>query len=252
MKKSLILPIALATILSADSAMIKDKLMTKFPNLGEVTIQKTQVGELYEVKTREGIVYTDGVVWVVGNIIDFNGSNLTKKREDQLGLSQVQSGHDMSLAPGIDPSLPEKLDLSKALKMGSGKHQVILITDPECPYCHKVEKMLEGGDITRYIFLAPMEKIQTEQGERDFHKMARPLSLNILCREGKDQERVFKETFEGKFSAVKDLRSCATGTTALNTMKSHIEALVPYTRPIVIIDGKAILGANPIIKELIK
>lgn len=241
MKKSLILSIALATLLSADTAAIKEKLTSKFPNLGKVTIQKTQVGELYEVKTEEGVIYTDGNVWVVGNIIDFDGNNLTVQKEDRLGT-----------AAGVNPDLLEKLDLSKALKIGNGKHQVILITDPECPWCRQAEDMLKGGDVTQYVFLAPLEKIQTAQGERDFHLKARPLSLNILCSDTKDQERVYRETFEGKFDTLKDLKSCDAGVAALNTTKSLAEELVPYTRPIVIVDGKIILGADPIIRELIK
>lgn len=241
MVKKLLLSAVLTTFLSAEQGNIKDKLTAKFPNLGKVEIQKTQVGELYEVKTQEGIIYTDGEVWVVGNIIDFDGNNLTKQKEDKLGA-----------VAGIDPSLVEKLDLSKAFKIGNGKHQVILITDPECPWCRQAEDILKGGDITQYVFFAPMEKVQTQQGEKDFHKKARPLALNILCSDAKDQVRVYRETFEGKFDSLKNLKSCDAGIAALNTTKNLAEELVPYTRPIVIVDGRVILGADPIIRELIK
>lgn len=235
------LSIALTTLLSADSAMIKEKLMTKFPNLGKVTVQQAHVGELYEVRTQGGIIYTDGEVWVMGNVFDFDGNNLTMQKADKLGM-----------AAGVDPALLEKLDLSKALKIGNGKHQVVLITDPECPWCRQAEEMLKGGDITQYVFLAPLEKVQTREGEKDFHTKARSLALNILCSDIKDQERVYKETFEGKFDALKNLKSCDVGIAKLNTVEKYIEELVPSTRPILIVDGKIILGADPVIRELIK
>ncbi len=51
----------------------------------------------------------------------------------------------------------DTVDLSKALKVGSGKITVIEFTDPDCPYCRKAEEFFgKRTDVTRYIFLVPL------------------------------------------------------------------------------------------------
>jgi len=49
------------------------------------------------------------------------------------------------------------MDLTKALKIGSGKTVVIEFTDPDCPFCRKgAAYFLKRQDVTRYIFLNPL------------------------------------------------------------------------------------------------
>lgn len=63
---------------------------------------------------------------------------------------------------------------------GEGKDEYIVFTDPECPYCHKFEKMLpylkEHGKF--YIYLFPLS----------FHKNAEQMSQYVLSKKGSDKQ----------------------------------------------------------------
>ncbi len=62
----------------------------------------------------------------------------------------------MAFAP-LPASAVDTVDLSKALKVGTGKIMVIEFTDPDCPYCRKAEEFFgKRTDVTRYIFLVPL------------------------------------------------------------------------------------------------
>ncbi len=62
----------------------------------------------------------------------------------------------LALAP-LPAFAVDTVDLSKALKVGSGKITVIEFTDPDCPYCRKAEEFFgKRTDVTRYIFLVPL------------------------------------------------------------------------------------------------
>jgi thiol:disulfide interchange protein DsbC len=90
----------------------------------------------------------------------------------------------------------KELDLSKAIKIGSGKVEVIEVTDPECPFCRRAEDMLSSvsGDITRYVFFMPLP----------FHKKAEPLACFILS--SKDKEAIYRDVMVGKYDNSSNLK----------------------------------------------
>ena len=70
--------------------------------------------------------------------------------------------------------------IKKALwKVGNGKKEYFVFTDPQCPYCKKFEQNLKHlkKDITLYLFLLPL----------DFHSDARAMSKYILSKKSSKQ-----------------------------------------------------------------
>jgi len=70
--------------------------------------------------------------------------------------------------------------IKKALwRVGNGKKEYFVFTDPQCPYCKKFEQSLKylKKDITLYLFLLPL----------DFHSDARAMSKYILSKKSSKQ-----------------------------------------------------------------
>jgi thiol:disulfide interchange protein DsbC len=66
-----------------------------------------------------------------------------------------------------------KLPLSEAVKVGSGKKQIAVFVDPDCPYCQQLELYLSKNinKLTVYYFFIPLP----------MHPMAKEHIQQILC-----------------------------------------------------------------------
>ena len=85
----------------------------------------------------------------------------------------------------------ENLPLDKAVKIGNGKHKVIEITDPDCPFCRKGSKFFANrSDVTRYVFFFPLA----------MHPDAEPKAMYILGADDQVEayERVMQGELDGK------------------------------------------------------
>lgn len=116
----------------------------RFPELSAATksVQTSPVAGLYEVQIENRLVYfaAESGLLLVGDLWTPQGENLTRKRMTEIMAAQVAA-----------------IPLDKALKIGDGKHVVIEVTDPDCPYCRKGEEFLAlRNDLTRYIFFMPL------------------------------------------------------------------------------------------------
>lgn len=142
--------LACALFLAATAQASEDDVKKKMdafigaPAVESVT--KTQYGELYEVVLKNGqLVYTDETTSFVidGSIID------TASRRDvtQARLNQL-AAIDFS-------SLP--LDQAVKLVKGKGTRVIATFEDPNCGYCKRLGKELDGmDDVTVYTFLYPI------------------------------------------------------------------------------------------------
>ena len=135
-----------ATASLADETAIRKNLaerLSGFPAIDEVT--KTPIPGLYEVRMGSEILYTDetGSYLIQGEIIDTRTrTNLTDAR-----LSKINA---------IDWS---NLSMKDAIvwKQGAGTRKLVIFADPNCGYCKKFERDLQGvKDITVYTFLMPI------------------------------------------------------------------------------------------------
>ena len=132
----------------ADTATdtLKATLQKKLGDQATVSdVRKSPIAGLYEVTLGKQIVYTDSTAryLVLGNIRDTNtGEDLTQARVDALNRIDFAS-------------LPLK-DAVKVVR-GNGKRKIAVFSDPNCPYCHRLEETLQSVDnVTVYTFLDPI------------------------------------------------------------------------------------------------
>lgn len=108
-------------------------------------VRKAGVGNLYEIQIGGDLLYTDEKVsyLMTGDVLDVKAKkNLTDERKQK--LSQIKFS-----------DLP--LDLAVKQVKGNGKRVVATFEDPNCSYCRKLAKELQGvNDVTIYTFLYPI------------------------------------------------------------------------------------------------
>lgn len=130
----------------ATTDAIKATLQKKLGTQVNVSaVRKSPVAGLYEVTLGKQVIYSDstGRYVILGNIRDTaTGEDLTQTRTDELNR--------------IDFA---KLPLGDAVKVvhGKGERRIAVFSDPNCPYCHRLEETLQGIDnVTVYTFLYPI------------------------------------------------------------------------------------------------
>ncbi|WP_035061076.1 DsbC family protein [Andreprevotia chitinilytica] len=156
---------------SADTApnasQIKAKLQKKMAGRDITAVNTTPMKGVYEVIVGgHQIIYTDAKAdyVLVGDMVDLsNHQSLTEQRTNELLKT------DFKLLP-----------LDKAIKevRGDGSRQLAVFSDPDCPYCHRLENdSLKGvTNVTIYTFLFPL----------NIHPDAMRKSQAIWCASGND------------------------------------------------------------------
>jgi thiol:disulfide interchange protein DsbC len=128
-----------------DMDKIKAELKKVVADAPIESIKKTPYAGLYEVVVGGEVVYTDekGSFLFLGNIIDINNKeNLTEARMRQVNKIDFAA-----------------LPFDRAIKIvrGNGSRKIALFEDPNCGYCKRFERDLQGvSDITVYVFLYPI------------------------------------------------------------------------------------------------
>jgi thiol:disulfide interchange protein DsbC len=135
----------LANSAFGDEATIRAEMAKKFPYSKIVSVSKTPYLGLYEVAFDDQLVYTDEKMTYLfsGNILDMHTlKNLTEAREKQLYAIKFDA-------------LPLELAIKNV--KGDGKRKLAVFTDPNCPYCKRLEKeMVNLTNATVYIFVYPI------------------------------------------------------------------------------------------------
>ncbi|ETR68024.1 MAG: thiol:disulfide interchange protein DsbC [Candidatus Magnetoglobus multicellularis str. Araruama] len=116
------------------------------------------------INGRDNIIYTnpDNGFFIFGHLIESqSGENLTRKA--------------LELYTKLSPDEVKSLKSYAAFSIGKGPVEVYYVTDPQCPYCKKGEKILkqlaDAGEITVHILLYPLA----------FHKNAKEQCISIIC-----------------------------------------------------------------------
>lgn len=148
LKKTMLIALtALASSLSfANIDTVKANLAKNSPNLKIENIQTTEMKGIYSGSMQGQVVYVneDAKHLIAGSMI---------RLQDQQNLTR-----DLLLKQNsIDwKTLPLK-DAIKTVK-GSGKRQIAIFTDPNCPYCKQLESELAKlNDVTIYTFVLPLK-----------------------------------------------------------------------------------------------
>ena len=141
--------IALFSLLSCASAMIfanvetlKNNLNQQYPNIHVSNIQATEMTGLYSANLDNQIIYLDENAQHM-----FIGSMVRLKDQKNLTKDLVLKQNSIDWK-----QLPLK-DAIKTVK-GNGKQQLAIFSDPNCPYCKKLEAELDKlNDVTIYTFI---------------------------------------------------------------------------------------------------
>jgi thiol:disulfide interchange protein DsbC len=136
----------------AEEDQIRAAVASAMPNVQINSISRLPYGDLYEVVVDGSkIFYTDsrGQIGLFGSLFELKTrKNLTKARVEELSVADFS-----------------KLPFDKAIVRvkGSGARKLAIFTDPDCPYCKRLEKELEAvSDITVYVFLLPLEQLHPD------------------------------------------------------------------------------------------
>ncbi|HEX4985465.1 MAG TPA: DsbC family protein [Burkholderiales bacterium] len=145
----------------ADEASIRAEFMKKYPQANIESITRTNYLGLYELLVDGEVLYTDADFnyLIVGSIIDTKTrTNLTDARQREIEDKKLKS-----LAFPFE-QLPFDLAIKKV--KGDGSRKVAIFSDPDCPFCRRLEKELDKvTDVTIYIFLFPIEQLHPKAPE---------------------------------------------------------------------------------------
>lgn len=149
----LAIPLFVSAATTPGTGGVEAALGMNFPNLKAQRIAPTSIDGLYEILLpNEEIIYFNPKSGnlLVGEIWTKEGRNLTKESKAVLMTAKI----------GMFP-------LDKAIKIGEGPNIVIEVVDPDCPFCREGSAFFAGrSDVTRYIFLLPLERIHPNVTEK--------------------------------------------------------------------------------------
>ncbi|ENV43280.1 MULTISPECIES: DsbC family protein [Acinetobacter] len=187
MKKTiLLLSLALATSFSVSASVEKTtaNLKKAYPATTFNKVEKTPISGIYEVVMGQNVAYTDvnGRYFIFGNLYDMH----TQK--------------DITATPDSSQKVyfPNAEQLKNAIKevKGNGQRKIVVFSDPDCPYCARLEQTLIGLDnVTIYTFLYPLEQL---------HPTAKSTAINIWC--SKDPAKAMKDYMLAKIKP--EIKTC--------------------------------------------
>jgi thiol:disulfide interchange protein DsbC len=203
------------------AATPEESFRKSFPDIPLESISPTDIPGIYEIVSSGRIVYyapkPDYVI--IGEIVTKEKKNLTQARSSELAEKKFKA-----------------LPLEKALKIGSGSHTVIAITDPDCTFCRKAsDYFATRNDVTQYVFLYPLS----------IHPKAEAKIRYIFC--AKNRTKAFEEAMTGKLDEMK-FTPCDDAAAA-ELVKTHKAlgdkiGISGLGTPLFLIDGQFVRGAN--------
>ena len=204
-----------------DMELIKKQLNRIFPNFKNFTVNKTPIPGVYEIIAENNTIFYiypgEEVGYVFfGEIWSTAGKSITQEARDKLIVKAV-----------------EKIDLSKAVKIGNGKHQVIAFLDPNCPHCKKgYEYFSKRNDVTEYLLFAPI-----------FGEDSKKKSAYVLC--SNNPKKALDEIFFGNATEINVSQECIQKTEKiLESNVDNLQSFGPVGVPLYIINKQIVHGAN--------
>lgn len=168
LSKSLLTVSAMSLFLNASSTLISQDQIAEFKDLELFKRVNIDIVNGHDL----GSLYYFNIK-VQGNP---NTVYLTKDKKYLISGDVINTTSGKKLVAPVDLSILE--DGKEALTFGTGTQELVLFTDPECPYCKKFEsyfKQIEDK-VKMKIFFFPL----------DFHKNARDLSAYVMSQETND------------------------------------------------------------------
>lgn len=206
----------------ADEASVKAALQKKYPNQIQIeSVTKTPLAGIYEVYADGQIHYTDekaSFLFLNATMVDTEKkTNLTEERMSKLSAINF-----------------DQLPLNLAFKRvkGNGSRKLVVFSDPDCPFCKRVEGDLAKLDnVTIYTFLYPIDSL---------HPQARDKAKRIWC----SSDRV-KAWDDALVRGVSPSASPACDNPVDRTVELGNKYKVTGTPTLVFADGTRVPGAIP-------
>lgn len=174
-KKTLALALAsfISTLSLANVDTVKTNLTKQHPNLKIENIQATEMKGIYSGSMDGQVVYVgeDTQHILIGSMFRLSDQkNLTKD------LMLKQNSIDW-----------KKLPLQDAVKTvrGTGKRQIAVFSDPNCPYCKQLEtELTKLNDVTIYTFIYPIKTQSIAVSKQVFCEKDPALAWSNLIAKG--------------------------------------------------------------------
>ncbi len=210
-----------AAVLPADAAAVKKLVEQRIPGMEVRSIARTDILGLYEVLADDRIVYVDPKVnyLIMGSIYDMGSKqNLTEDRYRQLNRVDYAS-------------LPFERSFKRV--KGDGSRRIALFSDPDCPFCARIEKEFAGMDnVTIYTFLFPIDAL---------HPAAAQKSRQIWC--ASDRLKAWDEWFATN-KLPDNKGECANPVAELQALGAKLK--INATPTLIFADGTMVPGALPL------
>ncbi|QDQ27331.1 DsbC family protein [Chitinimonas arctica] len=228
-KRLLTAAVGLALVACANAAggdspeSVKVELKKKFPDRQVESVRTTPVKGLYEVVfAGRQVIYSDARAdyILVGDMVDVKSrSSLTEARIRELSKTDFNA-----------------LPLDKAIKLvrGTGARKVAVFSDPDCPFCKKIEQetLSKLDNVTIYTFLYPLTQL---------HPDAPRKSALIWC--AADKQKAWEGwMFEGKLPEGDG--KCPTPLADIETLTNKLG--ISGTPAMVFENGEMMSGAIPL------
>jgi len=138
-----------------DTAEVKQRLQTLYPATEFTSVHPSRIEGVYEVVMGKNIAYTDPSArfMIFGHLFDMaDQRDLTAEVLENLNRIDVSA-----------------LPLDDAIKVirGRGNRSLYVFSDPDCPYCRKLESELSIlDDVTIYTYLYPIEELHPQAAHK--------------------------------------------------------------------------------------
>ncbi|MDR2219583.1 MAG: DsbC family protein [Methylobacillus sp.] len=153
----IVLAFMMTTAAWADEASLKKAFEAAYPKFPVKSVTKTPYAGLYEIVVGGQIIYADeklSFILVEGSLIDPKSRrNITQERMNELTKVNFST-----------------LPFDKAIKVvkGNGSRKLVVFSDPDCPYCKKLEQkeLASLTDVTIYTFLYPIPQLHPDAANK--------------------------------------------------------------------------------------
>lgn len=143
---------------SSASEQVAQHLQTLYPQTHFNSVSETPLNGIYEVTMGNNIAYVqeDGRYFIFGALYDMQSQkDLTAQSRNKLSAAQFS---ELPFANAI------------TVKKGNGgkkQREFALFTDPDCPFCQRLEETLAGmTNYTVHIFLYPIDSLHPNAGKQ--------------------------------------------------------------------------------------
>jgi thiol:disulfide interchange protein DsbC len=200
-------------------------------------IASTELPGIYEVVMGPNIAYVEesGRYFVFGHLFDMRTQkDMSEERLAKLGVARDPAPVAPQDGP---PPPPQRIDFASlplqdaiVTVKGNGKRKLALFSDPDCPFCKRIEESLAKVDnVTIYTFLFPLDGL---------HPDARRKAIGVWC--APDKAKAWQDLMQKGIVADGNCDNPVERNAAFAAAKN-----INGTPTLIFADGSVIPGALP-------